>query len=200
MSKKQHLLVCLIVCLIVVTPPKLALAETASPSGVNTIKNGLQERLGNIKERVQEKLSQRKEKIAEQILQRIRKSVEVRYNVFTRAVNHTEILLSRIQIRIDKAQQAGKDITELNSLMADAKAKLADAKTKLDEIKALKGTAVDKEGFLTIQVKFKEIRQDIHIARQDAAKMIRILKGFNSATSQGQNLQPESTNPASVSP
>jgi len=57
----------------------------------------------------------------------------------------------------------------------------------LASIESKKGVAIDKAGFQEIQRLLQGIRQDLHVIRQDASKIISILKGFNSATSEGKN-------------
>lgn len=192
--------------ILVVVP---ALAEESSTSAGN-VAPSLKERLLNKIQRIEirtdkkiDKIEANTEKRVERIenriegstsakvkvVERVRNSVGVRWNVFNKAVEKTVVLLDKLQARIDSAKGAGKDTKEAEGSIVDARAKLDNIKTKLTEIESLKGTAVDKTTFLEIQGKFKEIQRDLHIIRVDASKIIRILKGFNSATSSGKNPQ-----------
>lgn len=179
---------------------KPAAAEETTPSGIKRVQSVLKERLENRKDKVAEKrenvIAKAEDKKVDKV-ERVRKAAIVRYDVHKKAIEKAEKLLGKLQVRIDSAKQAGKDVSEAERLMADAKTKLGSAKAKLASIEGKKGTAMDKAGFQEIQRLLQGIRQDLHVVRQDAAKMISILKGFNSATSEGKNPQKEGTPPAS---
>lgn len=154
-----------------------------------------------VKERMEDKkgqLAQRQENAQDKV-ERVRKSVGVRVDAYNRIIGHAEKILDKLQLRIDKAKQAGKDMTEAQVLMSEARAKVVDAKAKLADIESKKGTAMDKASFLQIQRQFQAIQQDLKGIKRDASGIISILRGFNSATSEGKNPQKEGTNPASSS-
>lgn len=162
-------------------------AEEAAQPGIRPLPV-IKEKLQNIKERVLERKETREASISakkEQTVARVRQVVIARWQVHNRAVILAENLLNKLQERIYNAKAAGKDTAEMESLMADARTKVADAKNKLEDIKGKKDTAVDKETFREIQNSFQEIRRDLQAVRFDAAQIIRLLKGFNSSTSEG---------------
>lgn len=142
-----------------------------------------------------EKRKEAKETAKENVVERVRKSVISRFDVFTRTVRKAEILLEKIEVRITKAREAGKNTNEAEKLLGEAKTKLADAKTKLTAIKDKKDIAINRAGFLEIHNQFKAIGDDLHQVRIKASRIISILKGFNSATSEGKNPQKEGTTP-----
>ena len=164
---KKTLLLCVGVAILLI--PSLVLAQTQTTSSAL------------------EKRQEIRNEARERIVARVRQAATARYTNLKRAVELTERLLKKLQIRIDRAQTAGKDVTEANKLMTEAKAKVADAKTRLARVESMKDQAVDKAGYQEIRTEFNAIRADIHQARLLAAKIIRILKGFNSATSSAVN-------------
>ena len=173
----------LLVGVVVYYQPPNALAQESTPGGLK---------------RVQEKVEAVKEKVEvrkENKVQRAQNAALSRVKELGRAVTRAEGLLKRIQIRIDKAKAAGKDTTEMESLMADARVKLAAAKTKLSTAEGKIKDADTKAEFADLHQSFKSIKDDLHTVRKDASSIIRLLKGFNSATSQGQNPQKEGTTP-----
>lgn len=179
--------------------------ENATPkrSIVPILKEKLERRIPKIAskaaERV-EKIENRIEgldKVRSGLVLRVRHATGVRWGVLNKAIERSEDLLAKLQIRIEKAKAAGKDVTEAESLMVDAKKSLEDAKAKLEDIESKKDEAINKETFLEIQTQFKAINQNLHTIRINASKIIRILKGFNSATSSGNN--PQATTSASDS-
>ncbi len=166
----RKLLPFLIIFAFIMVLPQSTFAENATSSG----------KFSNVKQKVQEQI---KNKVStntkEQVLARIRKSIEARWNNHQKAITRAEVLLTKLQTRIDSAKSAGKDVTEMTNLMTDAKTKLADAKTKLGNISSKKGTAVDKAGYFAIAQDFLAINQDLRIISHDAAKIISSLKGYN---------------------
>lgn len=142
--------------------------------------------------KIQEKVEAKKENK----VQRAQNAALSRVMELGRAVTRAEGLLKRLQTRIDKAKAAGKDTKEMESLMADAKAKLEAVKTKLSTAEGKIKDADTKAEFGELHNSFKSIKDDLHIVRKDASQIVRLLKGFNSATSQGQNPQREGTTPA----
>lgn len=158
------------------------------------LENKLENRTTKVEIRLEERLKQL-DKVRRQAVERVRKALLAHWNVLNKAVERVDKLLGKLQLRIDKAKVAGKDTSEAEKLMAEAKEKLAQAKENLAEIKELKENSVTKDEFTTIRGQIKEIWQDLQVVKQNAAKIIRILKGFNSATSSGQNPQREGTSP-----
>jgi hypothetical protein len=154
------------------------------------------DKLKNIKEKVQNILETRKpDKISsktgnlnnstasakkEEDKKRIRNSITVRWNAYSKLLTRSGQLLDKLQIRIDKAKTAGKDTTEVVNAMTDARAKLADAKSKMETLKGLLGTDLDKNGFKEAQKNLQAVHKDLNIVKQDASKIIRNLKSFNS--------------------
>jgi len=180
--KKRFIISCLFLCTLFFIPGSSALAQQ-SLSNSGALKSTQQ-----IQQRVSEKVATGQARIRQKIVERVRNVVGVRFNVFERALNRCEILLDKLQIRIDKAGAGDKDTAEAVSLMDDARSKLDDAKAKLADIQGKKGEVVDKVEFQDIKDKLQAVHKDLNIIRQDGSKIIRILKSFNSATSSGQNL------------
>lgn len=177
-----------------------ALAEEANTPA----KKRLLPSIKNIKEKVSsavaEKLENRKEgttgaktlKVAEN-KERVRQSIVVRWNVFNRVVTRAENLLDKLQERITRAKDAGKDVTAAEAAMTDARGRLKDAKSKLENIKSKKAEVMTKDQFRAIHQDFKAIERDLIAIKKDAATIIRNLKSFNSTTSEGKNPQKEGT-------
>lgn len=188
--KKISTSIILVLIAIILVIPSGVLAQGNSSVG-NQVRQNVQEKIQQQVANVKDKMASNQGTEKEKVLARVRVAARVRVGIFNRAIGLSERLLNRIQLRINKAQAAGKDIAELNRLMSEAKTSLENAKTTLVGINGEQ--TVDKAGFEAIKAKFKAIRQDLQTVRQDAAKMIKILKGFNSATSAGQNSQATST-------
>lgn len=146
--------------------------------------------------RLQEKVDDLKAKLAGTREQRVKgliNAVGVRENVMNRLITAGGRLLDKLQVRIDRAQKAGRDVAGMTTLMSDARAKLADAKSILTQIDGQKGTAATKADFTKIHGEFQAARKDIQGVKEDAAKIIRILKGYNSATNSAVEADREST-------
>lgn len=183
------LIICFIVFGFVVAAP-VVLAEQATTSGVKRFLPGMvREKLENRQEKVEtrkEVVAEKRAAIAEKkedAVERVRKSVVARWNVFSKAVTRTENLLEKLQVRIDKAKAAGKDVSAMDAAMSDAKDKLADAESKLASIKDKRETAMSRESFREVHDLFKGIREDLIAIHKDASIIIRNLKSFNSANS-----------------
>lgn len=117
-----------------------------------------------------------------QNLTRVRNALTARWNAYDRLVKLSGQLLDKLQIRINQAKAAGKNTTNAEAAMTDARAKLADAVAKMDAIKPLLGTTMDKNSFMNIQKSLQAIHKDLNMVRLDAAKIISNLKSFNSST------------------
>ena len=183
---KKSLLTIVFCFAVIIMFSKDVFAEASTPSG----------RFSGIKERVQEQLKEIRDlkkgdrtETKEQTQNRIRQSLTARFNNHKKAITRAEILLDKLQLRMDKAKAAGQDTTQMEALMVDARSKLTDAKTKLADIEAKKGTAVDKAGFQAIMEELKAINKDLQGIKEDASKIIKILKSYNSS--------PESTKSSS---
>lgn len=185
---RRRFVLVVVLSLILFVPAQVG-AQQSTPAGTLNIRGKIQQGVENIKERVE----QRQTNVREKVLERVRQATKARWGVLNRMTNRTEALLNKLQERIDKAKIAGKDVTEAENLMADARSKLNEARMILVEFQGKETTAVDKTAFQTIQGKFQAVHKNLNVVRQDGAKIIRILKGFNSATSKGQNLQKTGT-------
>lgn len=130
---------------------------------------------------------ERRESKREEVVLRVRNSVGVHVKVLDRAIGLAAKILDKLQLRIDRAKEAGKDVTSITALMTDARSKLADATTRLGTITTKKDQAVDKATFRSMELELKTIRKDIQVVKQDASKIIRQLKEFNSSTSSAKN-------------
>jgi len=185
--KKNIILVSLIISLMLTIVPQVVFAEDSSPAGVRKIQEKIQDIKANIQERKQDKKVD--------FVTRVRTVTLKHAEQLEKIINLESRLLDKLQIRISKAQAAGKDVTEINKTMDDARAKLADARNKLAEAKTKIDVSTIKTEFKTVQDLFKVVKKDLHDVRVDASKIIRALKGFNSATSSGKNPQAEGTSP-----
>lgn len=139
-----------------------------------------------------EKLEERLKKLDEakkKVVERVRYALVAHWNVLSKAIERSESLLGKLQERINKAEAAGKDVTEAKKLMAEANERLTHAKVSLAKMNELKNNSITKDEFITLRDQMKGIKEDLQVIRKDAAKIISILKGFNSATSSGQNPQ-----------
>lgn len=186
MIKKLSLLVLtIIITLVAVTNP--VFARESTDSAVKEKINKLNQINVQLREKLKIKEASREAKIAKMeanILKRFRKFVEQRIKQVEKIIARETTLLDKLHARINAAKNAGKDTTELNKLMTDARAKLADAKTRLATVKTKLTSAEDKESFKTFGSEFGAIYKDLRVVKEDASKMIRLLKGFNSATSE----------------
>lgn len=185
MIKKLSLLVFIVLSLVVITNPVLALEESDFPTPTKS--NRLNQINAQLRDKLKIKEASRQAKIVKMeanMLKRFKKFVEQRINQADKIINREGILLDKLQIRIDAARVAGKDVTELNRLMVDARAKLADAKSRLEAIKTQSAKAEDKTSFKNFGSEFGAIYKDLKDVKVDASQIIRQLKGFNSTTSE----------------
>lgn len=118
----------------------------------------------------------------EEKLDKVRNSAQTHSSVLKKAVVRVEVILNKLQERIGKMSAAGKNTSQVDSLMTDARAKLNDAKTKITEIEKVKDSARTKADFQAIQAKFKLALQNLQLAKKDASQIISLLKSFNAAT------------------
>lgn len=167
---------------------------------LQTLKEQIATNRGALKE-TREDLREKQKEVGEitreKRVARVRQAVKARWNVLSRATQRAEILLNKLQVRVNEAKTAGKDVTIAEQAMVDAQAKLADAKSRLAGLKDKENTAVDKAGFQSVQSQFQAIRQDLKAVSRNGAKIISTLRGFNATTSLGKN--PQSATPTSTS-
>lgn len=189
--KKNLIFSLLLFSLMIVALPQAVFAETSTTSGIRKIKETVQEKLQNVKANIQE----RKVENIEDKIERARKVSLKHVNVLSRVATAEGKLLDKLQIRIDKASGAGKDMSTASAAMTDARSKLTSANNKIADLKTKIAAAKTRADFQAIQVSFKSVRDDLIAVKQDASKIIRVLKGFNSATSSGKNPQAEGTSP-----
>jgi predicted nucleic acid-binding Zn-ribbon protein len=97
-------------------------------------------------------------------------------------------LFDKLQTNIIKTKASGKNTKELEALLSDSRVKLADARVRLNEAKTLKETAKTKTDYNNIKTKLSAVKTDLTAIRKNVAKIISILKGYNS--------NPESTSSA----
>lgn len=158
------------------------LAKESTTPGSNRSENA-KDKVENMLERKSEKEGSKAGEIEDQKKQninRIRNSINARWNAYDKLSSRSGQLLDKLQIRIDKAKAAGQNTSDADAAMTDARAKLADARAKLNVLKGLVGTAMDKNSFKDAQKKFQAVHKDLNIVRQDAAKIIKTLRSFNS--------------------
>jgi len=141
-------------------------------------------------QRLEERKAQMKKKqesIRADVKERVRKSLEARYDVYDRAIARTGALLDKLQERVDKAREAGEDVSGIESNMAEAKAALDNTKVLLAEIKDNKDLELDKDGYQTVNNLYHESRKELQTVRENATEVIKELKSYNSTTSQNSN-------------
>ncbi|MDD2823082.1 MAG: hypothetical protein PHQ59_03285 [Candidatus Daviesbacteria bacterium] len=188
--KKISLGLILVLMLVFTLSPVLAKEKENEDNDRENAREKVQE----IKEKVQNFLGGKPEKVGtksassaaslnskkEENKKRVRNSITARVNAYTKLASRSGQLLDKLQVRIDRAKDAGKDTTDSVNAMRDARAKLADAQSKLTSLKALVGTDLDKNGFREAQKTLQAVHKDLNIVKQDASKIIRNLKSFNS--------------------
>ncbi|MCL5784762.1 MAG: hypothetical protein M1142_05440 [Patescibacteria group bacterium] len=96
--------------------------------------------------------------------------------VFSSAINRAALILTKLQKKIDQASSSGRDMTEANKLMVDAQNKLRDVRVKLSITDDHLGRANNRADFEAIRVSFKEMVADLQGVREDASKIITILR------------------------
>jgi septation ring formation regulator EzrA len=134
--------------------------------------------------KLQEKVATAKEEAKAKILGGVRNFANARTSASEKAIVKAEALASKLQLRIDQANKAGKYTTGEEKLMTDIRNKIADAKTRVASLKEDTLAAETKADFTAVQTQLKAVRDDLRIVSQDSAKIIKSLKSFNSASSE----------------
>ncbi|MFH1186712.1 MAG: hypothetical protein V1697_00905 [Candidatus Levyibacteriota bacterium] len=95
----------------------------------------------------------------------------------------------RLEVKITEAEGIGEDVTDLEALLADLKEKTASANSQAGNARDLI-IPLTQEGYPDNKTTLKEAkemlsagRKDIQVARQNAIKIIQILREFNIDTS-----------------
>lgn len=109
----------------------------------------------------------------------LRNSVNVRFEVLTRALGRTEGLVNKVQIRLNTAKSEGKDITKATVALEEAKVNLNDARSILALIKSEKETAVTKDDYVKIHAQFQQAQKSLNLVRQSLVKTIIMAKDLN---------------------
>ncbi len=108
-------------------------------------------------------------------IERVRVSIKARAEAYNNIIKRSEILLDKLQQRINAAKAAGKDIKSAEIAMTEARANLKDANTKMDEVRSLVGTSMNKQEFKDVQQKLQSIHKDLNMIKQNAARIIRVI-------------------------
>lgn len=162
--------------LLLLQPVSIFAQEELTPGGLRQ----------NVRNVIQERLEQRKEvrqEVRQENEERIKLAVAARWNMFDRTIKLMEAILTKLEPRINKAKESGKNVDQAVTLLADARAKLLSARTNLENIADKRNSALSKAEYLVIRDQYKAMLQDLHKVRMDIVQIIRIIKGYNAATS-----------------
>lgn len=140
------------------------------------------EKVQNAKEKRDEAAQTRRAKIAEKAKQKIRTYFVRMAARFEAALAREKKLGDRIQSRIDKAKERGKNISKAQNALDQARTKWQEAKAALDSAKSkLEGmleSADPKAAFQDIQKLVSESRDKIKAVHAALVEAVRQLKGI----------------------
>lgn len=168
--------------ILMVILPSVVMAEEIKESSSltisripETVKNFIEQQFKNSTKSVEVKKTtlQQAKNVA------LRNSVNVRFEVLTRALGRTEGLVNKVQIRLNTAKSEGKDITKATVALEEAKVNLNDARSILALIKSEKETAVTKDDYVKIHAQFQQAQKSLNLVRQSLVKTIIMAKDLN---------------------
>lgn len=110
--------------------------------------------------------------------ERMQKATQTRLNVYLKTAALIDQLLQKIQIRIDEARSAGKDVSSAEAALKDAQVKYAQIKTTLDQIQSEKDIAINKETFTQIHQEFLSVNHDLTSIRTDLVRAVNYIKVY----------------------
>lgn len=181
--------------------PIIAQAPTTTASNPSPTKpqavfaTRAQERIDNMENRIDAK----KEKIEERTASREAKLDARKQSIVDKIVGYANRLLERanrrierldniwkkIEARMDKMKAAGKDLSSVNSLVADVQAKRQAAVLSISSAKtavtALQGSNEPKTAFQTVKGQLETVLTAIKAYHQSILAVIRSLKGMSGA-------------------
>lgn len=112
-------------------------------------------------------------------------------DVMQNATDKLDEISLRLETKITEAESAGKDVTNLNTLLSDMKEKTASASSQAEKARDLV-IPLTPDGYPDNKAILKEAREmlvlghkDIQTARQDAVQILEKLKEFNIDASSG---------------
>lgn len=168
--------------ILMVILPSVVMAEEIKESSSltisripETVKNFIEQRFKN---------STKSAEVKKTILQQaknvaLRNSVNVRFEVLTRALGRTEGLVEKVQIRLNTAGSEGKDITKATVALEEVNVNLNNARSILALIKSEKETAVTKDDYVKIHAQFQQAQKSLNLVRQSLVKTIIMAKDLN---------------------
>jgi len=144
------------------------------------LKQNLEQKREEIKNRVEE----RRQNATDQITERVNKFISKIIERFSTAVNRLDILVIRIESRIEKIEARDIDVTEANDLLVIAKNKIETAKTSIslialpeiiDPAASTTASAI-KEAFETTKTQIEQAKKDLKAAHTALVEVIKSLK------------------------
>ncbi len=118
---------------------------------------------------------------------RVRLALTAWWAAYGDASSKAHILIDKLSTRITAAKAAGNDVSDAENLLQDAQKSLADADTTLNIVQKDNGAAQTRSQFLAVKNEFKSVKIDLQTVSGDSAKIISLLKSYNSATASGKN-------------
>lgn len=168
--------------ILMVILPSVVMAEEIKESPFSTIrripetaKNFIEQRFknGTKSDEVKKTTLQQAKNVA------LRNSVNVRFEVLTRALGRTEGLVEKVQVRLDTATSEGKDITKATVALEEANGNLISARSTLALIESEKEIAVNKDDYVKIHAQFQQVQKSLNLVRQSLVKTIIMAKDLN---------------------
>ncbi|KKP56434.1 MAG: hypothetical protein UR80_C0003G0012 [Parcubacteria group bacterium GW2011_GWB1_35_5] len=144
------------------------------------LKQNLEQKREEIKNRVEE----RRQNTTDQITERVNKFISKIIERFSTAANRLDILVIRIESRIEKIEARDIDVTEANDLLVIAKTKIETAKTSIslialpeiiDPAASTTASAI-KEAFETTKTQIEQAKKDLKAAHAALVEVIKSLK------------------------
>ena len=147
-------------------------------------KEALEQEMEQNREEIKNRVEERRQNTTDQITERVNKFISKIIERFSTAANRLDILVIRIESRIEKIEARDIDVTEANDLLVIAKTKIETAKTSIslialpeiiDPAASTTASAI-KEAFETTKTQIEQAKKDLKAAHAALVEVIKSLK------------------------
>jgi DNA repair exonuclease SbcCD ATPase subunit len=156
------------------------------------------------KERMQEKREEMKERLSNARQERIKSWFKRMQKRLTMLIDRQYRLADKIQVRLDRAAENGKDVTSLRADLAAARTKIDTAKQALTgmagQIDSILEDNSPREAFAKLHELQKDVFNKIREAHRALVKVIASLRGIGGATTPSVTPSPTSSPTATPTP
>lgn len=167
-------------------------ASDSSIKAVGSVKDTLKAqleaqkvRLKEVRKNIEEKVKNKKEEVKKKLetgkAEKVRKQAEKIINRYDAATNRLDNIAARVGARLDKFEQAGKDVSKNKSALNSAKTKIEEARAKFAEMKtgleSVYSSETPKTELDNSKTKIEELKTVLFEAQSALVDVINSIKG-----------------------